>query len=98
MTTRAKLNKAPLSVSNAVDSRSMLVAHEEGLDLELVKMAGSAHVNTVDRPGPSLIDPSSREGQRVVAGDSPKSGCNNILSAVTGRRKGETIWQEESQL
>ncbi len=43
-------------MSNAVHSLSVLVAHEEGLfveeglDVELVKTAGSAHVNTVDRP------------------------------------------------
>ena len=56
MTTQTELKKVRLSVSNAVHSLSVLVAHEEGLfreeglDVELIKTAGSAHVNTVDRP------------------------------------------------
>ena len=56
MTTHTELKKVRLSVSNAVHSLSVLVAHEEGLfreeglDVELIKTAGSAHVNTVDRP------------------------------------------------
>ena len=56
MTTRNDLKKVRLSVSNAVHSLSVLVAHEqglfqeEGLDVELVRTAGSAHVNTEKRP------------------------------------------------
>jgi len=56
MTAQIELKKVRLSVSNAVHSLSVLVAHEEGLfreeglDVELIKTAGSAHVNTVDRP------------------------------------------------
>ena len=56
MTTQTELKKVRLSVSNAVHSLSVLVAHEEGLfreeglDVELMKTAGSAHVNTAGRP------------------------------------------------
>ena len=56
MTTQTELKKVRLSVSNAVHSLTVLVAdeeglfREEGLDVELIKTAGSAHVNTVDRP------------------------------------------------
>ena len=56
MTTQTEFKKVRLSVSNAVHSLSVLVAHEEGLfrdeglDVELMKTAGSAHVNTAGRP------------------------------------------------
>ena len=56
MTTQTELKKVRLSVSNAVHSLSVLVAYEEGLfreeslDVELMKTAGSAHVNTAGRP------------------------------------------------
>ena len=56
MTTQTELKKVRLSVSNAVHSLSVLVAFEEGLfleqglDVELVKTAGSANVTTVTRP------------------------------------------------
>src|SRR5437867_2779156 len=52
MTTDATLKKLRLSVSNAVHSLAVLVAHDEGLfrdqglDVELVKTPGSAHVDT----------------------------------------------------
>src|SRR5438552_12507470 len=52
MTTDATLKKLRLSVSNAVHSLAVLVAHDEGLfrdqglDVELVRTAGSAHVDT----------------------------------------------------
>ena len=56
MTTQTEFKKVRLSVSNAVHSLSVLVAHEEGLfreeglDVELMKTAGSANVNTASRP------------------------------------------------
>ncbi len=56
MATQTELKKVRLSVSNAVHSLSVLVAFEEGLfleqglDVELVKTAGSANVTTVNRP------------------------------------------------
>ena len=56
MTTQTEFKKVRLSVSNAVHSLSVLVAHEEGLfreeglDVELMKTAGSAHVKTAVRP------------------------------------------------
>ena len=52
MTIDVTLKKVRLSVSNAVHSLAVLVAHEEGLfrdqglDVELVKTPGSAHVDT----------------------------------------------------
>ena len=52
MTTDVTLKKVRLSVSNAVHSLAVIVAHEEGLfrdqglDVELVKTPGSAHVDT----------------------------------------------------
>src|SRR5256885_13894084 len=52
MTTDATLKKLRLSVSNAVHSLAVLVAHDEGLfrdqglDVELVRTPGSAHVDT----------------------------------------------------
>ena len=52
MTTDVTLKKVRLSVSNAVHSLAVLVAHDEGLfrdqglDVELVKTPGSAHVDT----------------------------------------------------
>ena len=63
MTTQTELKKVRLSVSNAVHSLSLLVAQEEGLfreaglDVELIKTAGSAHVNTLDRPEAILDRP-----------------------------------------
>ncbi len=56
MTTQTEFKKVRLSVSNAVHSLSVLVAQEEGLfreeglDVELMKTAGSANVNTTGRP------------------------------------------------
>jgi NitT/TauT family transport system substrate-binding protein len=52
MATDVRLKKVRLSVSNAVHSLAVLVAHDEGLfrdhglDVELVKTPGSAHVDT----------------------------------------------------
>jgi NitT/TauT family transport system substrate-binding protein len=52
MTTDVTLKKLRLSVSNAVHSLAVLVAHDEGLfrdqglDVELVRTPGSAHVDT----------------------------------------------------
>jgi NitT/TauT family transport system substrate-binding protein len=52
MTTNVTLKKLRLSVSNAVHSLAVLVAHDEGLfrdqglDVELVRTPGSAHVDT----------------------------------------------------
>ena len=52
MTTDVTLKKVRLSVSNAVHSLAVIVAHEEGLfsdqglDVKLVKTPGSAHVDT----------------------------------------------------
>jgi len=52
MATDVTLKKVRLSVSNAVHSLAVLVAHDEGLfrdqglDVELVRTAGSAHVDT----------------------------------------------------
>ena len=56
MVTRSDLKKVRLSVSNAVHSLTVLVAHEEGLfleqglDVEIVKTPGSANINTPVRP------------------------------------------------
>ena len=56
MVTRSGLKKVRLSVSNAVHSLTVLVAHEEGLfleqglDVEIVKTPGSANINTPVRP------------------------------------------------
>ena len=56
MATEMDLKKVRLSVSNAVHSLTLLVAHEEGLfreqglDVEIVKTPGSANVNTPVRP------------------------------------------------
>ena len=56
MATQTELKKVRLSVSNAVHSLTVLVAHEEGLfreqglDVEIVKTPGSANVNTPIRP------------------------------------------------
>ena len=56
MATETNLKKVRLSVSNAVHSLTLLVAHEEGLfreqglDVEIVKTPGSANVNTPVRP------------------------------------------------
>ena len=56
MATETELKKVRLSVSNAVHSLTVLVAHEEGLfreqglDVEIVKTPGSANVNTPIRP------------------------------------------------
>ena len=56
MATQMDLKKVRLSVSNAVHSLTVLVAHEEGLfrdqglDVEIVKTPGSANVNTPVRP------------------------------------------------
>jgi len=55
MATQTELKKVRLSVSNAVHSLAVLVAFDEGLfrgqglDVEIVKTPGSAHVNTVRR-------------------------------------------------
>ena len=52
MTTDVSLKKVRLSVSNAVHSLSVIVAHQEGLfeeqrlDVELVRTPGSAQVTT----------------------------------------------------
>jgi NitT/TauT family transport system substrate-binding protein len=52
MPTDVRLKKVRLSVSNAVHSLAVLVAHDEGLfrdqglDVDLVRTAGSAHVDT----------------------------------------------------
>ena len=52
MPTDATLKKVRLSVSNAVHSLAVLVARDEGLfrdqglDVEIVRTAGSAHVDT----------------------------------------------------
>ena len=56
MATETNLKKVRSSVSNAVHSLTLLVAHEEGLfreqglDVEIVKTPGSANVNTPVRP------------------------------------------------
>ena len=56
MAMQTELKKVRLSVSNAVHSLSVLVAHDEGLfieqglDVEIIKTPGSAHVNTPPRP------------------------------------------------
>mgnify|MGYP001343616241 CR=1 FL=1 len=56
MPTQTELKKVRLSVSNAVHSLTVLVAHEEGLfreqglDVEILKTPGSANVNTPIRP------------------------------------------------
>ena len=56
MATETNLKKVRLSVSNAVHSLTVLVAHEEGLfrdqglDVEILKTPGSSNVNTPVRP------------------------------------------------
>ncbi len=89
MPTDATLKKVRLSVSNAVHSLAVLVAHDEGLfrdqglDVEIVRTPGSAHVDTdrhavqdaiFERPLESFA--SLGEVQRMVAPACPTPGDN----------------------
>lgn len=80
MATQTELKKVRLSVSNAVHSLTVLVAHEEGLfreqglDVEILKTPGSANVNTPIRPEKSSIDPWKSS---ITAVAWTNSGCVN---------------------
>src|SRR3989441_12894484 len=101
MTTDATLKKLRLSVSNAVHSLAVLVAHDEGLfrdqglDVEIMRTPGSAHVDTdrqavreaiFERPLEALYNTGGGDPFRLcVWGGMKRAGGGEVCRQQSGK-------------
>ncbi|MCH8940539.1 MAG: hypothetical protein IIC27_05410 [Chloroflexi bacterium] len=95
MTTDTTLKKVRLSVSNAVHSLTVLVASEEGLfveqglDVELVKTAGAAQVDTTKEDVRTAIFERPLESLYNAGGMDQFRLCKRCGYNITGNPSGK---------